>query len=81
MGRARYDDAIMPKGPKGQKRPADTNQRALAVVRIAIGDDVDPTEAPRGQAGGRAGGTARARTLTAERRLEIARKAAEAKKR
>lgn len=66
----------MAKGPKGQKRPADTNQRALAIVRIATGEDVDPTAAPRGQAGGKKGGSSRAKKLTDSQRSEIARKAA-----
>ena len=34
----------MPKGPKGQKRPADVIRNAVKVTRIATGEDED--EAP-----------------------------------
>ena len=65
----------MPKGPKGQKRPADVISNAVHVMRIATGEaeDVLPS---RKRVGGLKGGTARARKLTAESRSAIARKAA-----
>jgi len=66
----------MTKGPLGERRPADLNKRARRIVEIATGDESDPEEPPRGQAGGKKGGKARADSLTAEERAEIARKAA-----
>jgi hypothetical protein len=65
----------MPKGPQGQKRPADMNQLAKTIVEIATGQREDVKE-PRGRVGGLSGGKARADTLTSEERREIARKAA-----
>lgn len=70
----------MPKGPKGQKRPADTIGLAVKVAQIATGeiDDevVDDGKDPAAKALGSKGGKARAANLTAEQRSEIARKAA-----
>lgn len=65
----------VPKGPQGQKRPADMNQLAKAIVDIATGQAEDTIE-PRGRAGGLKGGTARAKKLASDERREIARKAA-----
>ena len=65
----------VPKGPQGQKRPADMNQLAKAIVDIATGQTEDTVE-PRGRAGGLKGGKARAGKLTAEKRQEIAKEAA-----
>jgi hypothetical protein len=31
----------MPNGPKGQKRPADVNSRAVMIAKIATGEIVD----------------------------------------
>jgi len=70
----------MPTGPKGQKRPADVIGNAVRVMEIATGqrdeelDDDGKNKAA--QALGRKGGKARAESMTAERRAEIARKAA-----
>lgn len=71
----------MPKSPKSGKRPADVIGNAVHVMRIATGEIEDDTPAPDGknQAAvelGKRGGAARATSLTAERRAEIARKAA-----
>jgi hypothetical protein len=73
----------MPKGPKGEKRPADVIGNAVHVMRIAtaeIEDDPSTPEAegkdPNAAALGRKGGRARAAAMTPERRAEIARKAA-----
>ena len=69
----------MPKGPRGEKRPADVVARAVKVMRIATGDeadDRDPTASAAAQLG-KLGGAARARSLTPEQRTEIAKKAAE----
>ena len=70
----------MPKGPQGQKRPADAIGLAVMVGRIATGEVEDATADPskaHHSRGGKKGGTARADTLTPERRSEIARMAAE----
>ncbi len=72
----------MPKGPKGEKRPADVIGAAVKVMKIATGEideDIDQPAADKDQAAaelGRKGGQARAAKLTPERRREIARKAA-----
>jgi hypothetical protein len=70
----------MPKGPRGEKRPADVIGGAAKVMRIATGEEPDDREgAPAltpGQQLGRFGGAARARSLTAEQRQTIARNAA-----
>lgn len=71
----------MPKGPKGEKRPADVIGNAVKVARIATGEEQEDTGQDEGkdkaaQAMGRKGGTARAQKLTKEQRAEIARKAA-----
>ena len=65
----------MPKGPKGQKRPADMNQLAKAVADIATGE-AEESAPKRGRPGGLSGGEARARRLTPDERREIAKKAA-----
>lgn len=63
----------MPKGPKGEKRHADTVQNAMLIGRIATGDAEDaPSKAPGRAAGGRAGGAARATKLSPEERRAIA---------
>lgn len=72
----------MPKGPKGQKRPADVVSNAIKVARIATGeeDEAMPAKRPaKSEAAaelGRLGGKARAESLTAKKRSEIAKKAA-----
>lgn len=71
----------MPKGPKGQKSPADVVSNAVRVMRIATGEEDEGADRAenRQRAGGRRGGKARAQTLTPEQRAEIARVAAEAR--
>jgi len=66
----------MPKGQKGEKRPADVIGAAVKVMRIATGEE-EVDEQPKSAAAelGAKGGTARAKNLTAEQRAEIARKA------
>jgi hypothetical protein len=69
----------MPKGPKGERRPADLSRRAFAIVQSASGEaDDNPKQARRAEAG-KAGGKARAKALTAEQRKAIAEKAAKAR--
>jgi hypothetical protein len=71
----------MPTGPKGQRRPADVNARAVMIARIATGEigDSPPDDGkdPAAKALGKRGGTARAKSMTPERRAEIAKAAAE----
>ena len=73
----------MPRGPQGQRRPADVVGCAVHVARIATGEiEETKTTAPRQPLkakGGRAGGKARAASLAPERRSEIARAAAAAR--
>ena len=71
----------MPKGPQGQKRPADVVGNAVRVMEIATGQreeeyEDDDGKNPAAKALGAKGGKARAEKLTPERRSEIARKAA-----
>ena len=66
----------MPIGPNGEKRPADVVANAVHVMRVATGEAEEEYVNPGKRAGGRKGGAARADTLSAERRREIAEKAA-----
>ena len=68
----------MPKGPRGEKRPADAIGRAVHVAKIATGEIEDEREATSSAAAqlGRLGGKKRAENMTPERRTEIAREAA-----
>jgi hypothetical protein len=72
----------MPKGPKGQKRPADVIGNAVRVMEIATGqreEECEPKE-PKNEAAaelGRKGGKARAERMSAKQRADIARKAAQ----
>ncbi len=70
----------MPRGPRGEKRPADVISNAVKIMRIAAGEETEAlTEDGKNAAAvalGRKGGAARAAGLTAKRRSEIARKAA-----
>ena len=72
----------MPKGPQGQKRPADAIGLAVMIGKIATGEieDIvaDPSKAHH-SAGREKGGAARAAKLTPEQRSEIARIAADAR--
>jgi hypothetical protein len=73
----------MPRGPKGEKRPADVIGNAVHVMRLATGEIEEniPTPESEGKdpaavALGRKGGQARAAALGKRKRSEIARKAA-----
>ncbi len=73
----------MPRGPKGEKRPADVNARAVMIAKIATGEepeDYGKADAegknPAAVALGRMGGKARAAGLSARKRKEIAKRAA-----
>jgi len=72
-----------------KKLPRDSNQRAFEIVRISTGEveiAPEPERSPIsvylaqiGSMGGKKGGKARAKKLTAKRREQIARKAARAR--
>ena len=73
----------MPKGPKGQKRPADVIGNAVRVMQIATGEaEEEYDDNGKNKAAvelGKKGGKARAASMTPERRREIAKKAASAR--
>ena len=70
-----------------KKRPRDLNQLAASIVDAATGDEPhaepepekNPAAVALGRLGGKRGGPARAKKLTAEQRREIAQKAARAR--
>lgn len=70
----------MPKGPRGEQRPADMIGAAVRVARISVGDEPDDQQDDKARSAaaelGRLGGAARARKLTAEQKAEIGRKGA-----
>ena len=71
----------MPRGPKGEKRPADVIGAAVLIGKIATGeiDDLTTDDGKNAAAvalGRMGGGKARAEGMSAKRRKEIARKAA-----
>jgi hypothetical protein len=76
----------MPKGPQGQKRPADAIGCTVMVAKIATGEIEDTVPTPESEAKnpaavalGRMGGKARAEGLSARKRKQIARAAAQAR--
>jgi hypothetical protein len=70
----------MPRGPKGEKRPADVIGNAVHVMRIATGEIEEPSgKAPKRAIGGKRGGKARANVLSPEERSRIAQAAAAAR--
>lgn len=70
-----------------RKRPADVNQRAVLIAKIATGEIEDTTDlkgknphaVALGKLGGKKGGKARAKSLSDKERSEIAKKAAKAR--
>jgi hypothetical protein len=71
---------------RSRKRPRDPNQLAKLIVDLATGETTDkaddgknPAAVALGRLGGKKGGAARAKALTAEQRTKIARKAAAAR--
>jgi hypothetical protein len=73
----------MPRGPQGEKRPADVIGAAIMVAKIATGEISDNTPTKQGKEyarkGGLKGGKRRAAILSQEQRSEIARAAASAR--
>lgn len=80
---AKHYPSMMAKGPKGEKRPADVNARAVMIAKIATGEIEDVTTEDGKNAAavalGRMGGKARAKGLSAKKRTEIAKKAAKSR--
>jgi hypothetical protein len=72
----------MPRGPKGEHRPADVVGNAVHVMKILTGEIADiiheknPHAVALGKLGGAKGGKARAAKLSAKRKHSIALKAA-----
>ena len=67
----------MPKGPNGERRPADGIGCAISVARIATGEESDDGYISAGRRkSGLAGAKARIQNTTKEERSEIAAKAA-----
>lgn len=70
----------MPRGPKGERRPADVIGNAVHVMKILTGEIEetipDDGKDPAAKALGKKGGAARAKAMTPKRRAEIAKKAA-----
>lgn len=69
----------MPRGPQGQRRPADVIGAAIKVAKIAIGEIEDTTRLEGkeyARKGGLKGGPARAEKLSPAKRKQIAKKAA-----
>ena len=74
----------MPRGPKGQKRPADVIGKAVKAIRIATGEQqqtlgADDGKDPAAKSLGARGGRARAKALSPRQRAEIAHVAARAR--
>jgi hypothetical protein len=77
----------MPRGPKGERRPADVVGNAVHVMRIATGEEPEDYgqtpesegKDPAAVALGRKGGQARAAGMSARKRWDIAKKAAKAR--
>ncbi len=68
----------MPKGPKGEKRPADIIGCSVMVAKIATGECKETQTSGRRKSG-LAGAKARNAALSAEKRSKIAKAAAEAR--
>jgi hypothetical protein len=70
----------MPKGPQGQRRPADAIGNAVHVARIATGEEKETAlKQPAKRKSGLAGAKARVENTSAEDRKAIAKKAAAAR--
>lgn len=68
----------MPKGPNGEKRPADAVSCAVMIGQIATGEILDSKKSGKVRSG-QSGAKARYERLTPDRRSEIAKIAAEAR--
>ena len=72
----------MPKGPQGQKRPADAIGAAIRVARIATSEEAEnrATNAEAKAKAGKKGGSAHAAALSEDQRSQIAHVAASARR-
>jgi hypothetical protein len=77
-------EKLMPKGPRGERRPADVVSAAVMVGRIATGEERETPPPPLknahavalGKLGGEKGGKARAKNMSAKQLKEQGKKAA-----
>ncbi len=81
----------MPKRSSNPKRPKDPNQLGRMIVALSLGEESeivapapvdsgkDPAAVALGRKGGLKGGAARAKSLSAKRRKEIAQRAAKSR--
>jgi hypothetical protein len=76
----------MPRGPKGDRRPADVIGNAVHVMRLATGQITDDVPSPEDEGKsaaavelGRLGGRARAKKMSKKQRTAAARNAAKAR--
>src|SRR5438552_4129012 len=84
IGGLSLERPFMPRGPQGQKRPADVIGTAIVVAKIATGEieetriapSKDPAAVARGRRGGPRGARARADKLSPDERRRIAAHAA-----
>src|SRR5258708_5160491 len=76
----RREHSSMPRGPRGERRPADAIGAAVMVAKIATGELTEVVKPKSGRVrSGAAGAAARSKKLTAKKRREIAQKAAAAR--
>ena len=68
----------MPRGPNGEKRPADVIGNAVHCCKVLVGK-AEESYTGKQRNGGLKGGKARAASMTPEQRREIAKKAAAAR--
>ena len=70
----------MPKGPRGESRPANLIGCAVKVARLSVEDETEALKEPSGRVrSGHAGAAARAANMSREERVAVARKAAAAR--
>ena len=76
----------MPRGPKGERHPADVIGNAVHVMRLATGQITDDVPSPEDEGKsaaavelGRLGGRARAKKMSKKQRTAAARNAAKAR--
>ena len=69
----------MPRGPKGERRPANVIGNAILVAKIATGEEQDTPQSPTRIERARKGAAGRATKLSDEQRADIARVAAQAR--
>jgi hypothetical protein len=69
----------MPRGPQGQKRPADAIGCAIMVAKIATGEIESDVPTSGRVRSGKAGAAARLAAIAPDKRKEIAHKAATAR--